>query len=91
MFQINIKGRKFKPIAGCRVRNGVVARNSKVRVIRKKTVIFDGSLDSLKNVKKDVSEMRKGTDCGLGFENWGEFQEGDQIQCYEIIEEKRTL
>lgn len=50
-----------------------------------------GSLHSLKNVKKDVTEMRKGTECGLGFEDWDEFQEGDQIQCFEEHEEKRSL
>lgn len=50
-----------------------------------------GTLNSLKNVKKDVTEMRKGTECGMAFENWDEFQEGDQIQCFEEIKEKRTL
>jgi translation initiation factor IF-2 len=50
-----------------------------------------GMLDSLKNVKKDVTEMRKGTECGMAFENWEDFQEGDQIQCFEEIKEKRTL
>lgn len=50
-----------------------------------------GMLESLKNVKKDVTEMRKGTECGMAFENWEDFQEGDQIQCFEEIKEKRTL
>jgi len=91
VFQINIRGKKYKPVAGCRIKNGAITRNSKVRVIRNKEVIFDGNLDSLKNVKKDAIEMKKGNDCGMGFEGWGEFQEGDQVQCYEIIEEKRYL
>ena len=50
-----------------------------------------GMLDSLKNVKKDVTEMRKGTECGMGFQDWEDFQEGDQIQSYEEKSEKRTL
>ena len=50
-----------------------------------------GSLASLKNVKKDVQEMKKGTECGLGFENWFDFQVGDLIQSYEEIKEKRYL
>ena len=50
-----------------------------------------GLLTSLKNVKKDVDEMRKGTECGLGFENFDGFQSGDQVQCYETIEERRRL
>lgn len=48
-------------------------------------------LASLKNVKKDVSEMRKGTECGMGFEGWNSFEVGDQIQCYETEEKKRFL
>jgi len=45
----------------------------------------------LKNVKKDVTEMRKGTECGIAFEEWADAQSGDQIQIYEEFEEKRTL
>lgn len=50
-----------------------------------------GSLHSLKNVKKDVAEMRKGSECGMGFENWDEFQEGDLVQCYEEVKTQRSL
>ena len=50
-----------------------------------------GSLASLKNVKKDVQEMKKGSECGMGFENWFDFQVGDQVQCYEEKVEKRYL
>ena len=48
-------------------------------------------LDSLKNVKKDVMEMRKGSECGISFQGWEDFQEGDQIQSYDEKSEKRTL
>lgn len=50
-----------------------------------------GTLSSLKNVKKDATEMRKGTECGMGFENWTEFKLGDQVQSYEETSEKRSL
>lgn len=50
-----------------------------------------GTITSLKNVKKDVQEMRKGTECGMGFEGWEDFQIGDQVQTYEEISEKRRL
>lgn len=50
-----------------------------------------GTVESLKNVKKDVTEMRKGTECGIGFDGWEAFEVGDQIQTYEEIVEKRTL
>lgn len=48
-------------------------------------------INSLKNVKKDVTEMRKDTECGIGFEDWTGFAVGDHIQCYEEIFEKRSL
>ena len=50
-----------------------------------------GIIDSLKNVKKEVQEMRKGTECGMGFEEWEGFQIGDLVQTYEEISEKRRL
>ena len=48
-------------------------------------------LASLKNVKKDVQEMKKGSECGVGFEKWVGFQVGDVIQAYDEKEEKRYL
>jgi translation initiation factor IF-2 len=45
----------------------------------------------MKHIKKEVTEMRKGTECGMGFENWGAFEVGDQIQAYEEKSEKRYL
>ena len=50
-----------------------------------------GALSSLKNRKQDATEMRKGTECGMGFEGWTDFKVGDQIQSYEEKVEKRTL
>ncbi|KAI9814949.1 MAG: hypothetical protein M1832_005588 [Thelocarpon impressellum] len=91
VFAINVKGRATKPVAGCKVRNGLISRTSKVRVVRGGEVIYDGSLASLKNVKKDVPEMRKGGECGLGFSEWDGFGVGDQVQCYEERVEKRSL
>jgi len=38
-----------------------------------------------------VTEMRKGSECGMGFDNWSDFEVGDQVQCFERIEEKRVL
>ncbi|KAI9666266.1 MAG: hypothetical protein M1821_004201 [Bathelium mastoideum] len=91
-FEIGIGGRKKMKIAGCKVRNGVVNRTAKVRVLRgERETVFDGTLSSLKNVKKDVSEMRKGTECGMSFEDWEDFRIGDKIQSYELLTEKREL
>ena len=53
--------------------------------------LISGALSSLKNVKKDVTEMRKGTECGIGFEGWTDFKQGDQVQSYEETSEKKAL
>ncbi|KAK3065618.1 hypothetical protein LTS18_002615 [Coniosporium uncinatum] len=80
-------------IAGCRVRNGLISLGSKVRVLRGKSkdVVFTGKLSSLKNRKKEVTEMRKDTECGMAFEDWEGFEVGDQVQCFDEISEKRQL
>ncbi|OJI90404.1 hypothetical protein ASPTUDRAFT_52269 [Aspergillus tubingensis CBS 134.48] len=91
IFEITVKGRNKTAIAGCKVRNGMINRAKKVRVIRGNETIYDGSITSLKNVKKDVTEMRKDTECGIGFDGWTDFAVGDHIQCYEEVFEKRYL
>ncbi|KAK2612100.1 translation initiation factor IF-2 [Conoideocrella luteorostrata] len=91
LFPINVKKRVVKNIAGCKVRNGSIKKSSLVKVLRKGKVIFDGKLDTLKHVKKDVMEMGKGTECGIGLEGFEDFQVDDQIQTYEEVKEKRTL
>ncbi|KAI1385190.1 initiation factor 2 [Hypoxylon trugodes] len=91
VFPINLKGRVYKNVAGCRVRNGVVARTNLYRIFRDGKKIFDGKLETLKHVKKDVTEMRKGTECGIGFEEFQDIKVGDQIQAYEEVKTKRFL
>ncbi|KAK3376633.1 hypothetical protein B0T24DRAFT_524293 [Lasiosphaeria ovina] len=91
LFPINLKGRVFKNIAGCRVRNGQITRNSTCRVIRDGEEVFKGSIDTLKNGKKDMAEMRKGSECGISLEEWDELRVGDNIQVIEEIKEKRWL
>jgi translation initiation factor IF-2 len=54
-------------------------------------ITITGTISSLKNVKKDVEQMRKDTECGICFEGWDEFQVGDRVQCYEEKFEKRKL
>ncbi|KAF8476878.1 hypothetical protein BDZ91DRAFT_648164 [Kalaharituber pfeilii] len=83
--------KKIVPIAGCRVRLGSVTKGSKVKIKRKGEVIHDGILTSLKNVKLDVDEIKAGTECGIGFENFKDIQAGDLIQCYNEIIEPRFL
>ncbi|MCJ1287220.1 hypothetical protein MMC26_006568 [Xylographa opegraphella] len=91
VFEINAKGRVIIRVAGCKVRNGVISRGTNIRVLRDGEVVYNGHLSSLKNQKKDVMEMRKGGECGMGFEGFSDFKVGDQVQCYEDKSEKRSL
>ncbi|PKS07112.1 hypothetical protein jhhlp_005711 [Lomentospora prolificans] len=91
VFPINVKGRVYKNIAGCKIRNGVVRKADTIRIYRKGKKVFDGKLESLKHGKKDVSEMRKGSECGMGCIDFQDLEVGDQIQAYEEVREKRTL
>ncbi|MCK6370035.1 MAG: translation initiation factor IF-2, partial [Gammaproteobacteria bacterium] len=76
---------KFGSVAGCLVVDGHVRRSNPVRVLRDNVVIFEGELDSLRRFKDDVSEVRAGTECGIGVRNYSDIKAGDQIECYERI------
>lgn len=91
LFSISIKGRENKSIAGCRITNGTINRAEKVRIMRKKDLLWEGKLAMLKHVKQEVQTLGKGNECGLEFEGFQDFQEGDTIQCFAIDEIKRTL
>lgn len=91
VFPINIRKRLILNIAGCRVRNGNVTKTSKVKVLRKAKVIFEGVISTLKHGKKEVDSMKKGSECGLSIQGFDAFEVDDQIQVYEVVMEKRTL
>jgi len=82
---------KFGSVAGCLVMDGVVRRSNPVRVLRDNVVIFEGDLDSLRRFKDDVSEVRAGTECGIGVRNYNDIKAGDQIECYERITVARKV
>jgi translation initiation factor IF-2 len=54
-------------------------------------MIISGSLDTMRVLKKDVTEVRKGSECGLSFVNFGDIREGDLIQMYQTIEKPGVL
>ncbi|KAL8376719.1 hypothetical protein RB595_007711 [Gaeumannomyces hyphopodioides] len=91
VFSINIRGRVYKNIAGCKVRNGQLLSTGQYRVMRGKVKIFDGKLESLKHGKKEVTEIKKNSECGIGFDGFQDLKVGDQIQMYETIKEKQYL
>ncbi len=82
---------KFGDIAGCMVEEGVVRKDSPIRVLRDSVVIYEGELESLRRFKDDVKEVKSGTECGIGVLNYTDVQSGDEIEVYERIEKARTL
>jgi translation initiation factor IF-2 len=82
---------KFGSIAGCLVTDGEVRRGLPVRVLRNNVVIFEGDIDSLRRFKDDVSKVESGTECGIGVKNYNDVKAGDQIECFERIQVKRTV
>lgn len=79
---------KFDTAAGCRVIDGEIRRNAKIRVLRNDNVIFEGDIGSLKRGKDDVREVREGFECGLALKQFHDFKEGDMLECYVVEQEK---
>ncbi|MBL3539250.1 translation initiation factor IF-2 [Aminivibrio sp.] len=86
-----IKVPKAGKIAGSYVLEGVIRRNAKVRLIRSGIVLWDGSLSNLRRFKDDAKEVAAGYECGISLSNYQDFEEGDILEAYEIVEEKRHL
>jgi translation initiation factor IF-2 len=78
-------------IAGCLVTEGVVRKSSPIRVLRDSVVIYEGQLESLRRFKDDVSEVRSGTECGIGVKNYNDVKAGDQIEVFERTVVARTI
>ena len=78
-------------IAGCSVRNGVINRTGRVRVMRDSVEIYDGAIASLRRFKDDVKEVREGFECGIGVENFNDIKVGDVLECYRKEQVARTL
>lgn len=79
-------------IAGCYVSDGVIKRNnSKIKVIRNNKNVFEGKIKSMKHEKDEIKESKQNHECGILAEGYNDFQEGDKIECYEIIQKSRTI
>jgi translation initiation factor IF-2 len=72
---------KGVPVAGCMVASGRIVKG-KVRVRRRKDVIYEGIAQSLRRFQDEVNEVRAGMECGIRIEGYSEFQVGDSIECY---------
>jgi len=73
---------KVGTIAGCRVADGTIKRDSQVRLLRDNTVIFTGKVGSLRRHKDDASEVRNGMECGIAIANYGDIKTGDVIEAF---------
>ena len=82
---------KVGNIAGCMVTDGVVKRDSHIRLIRNNVVVHSGELSSLKRYKDDVKEVRMGFECGLMIKGYNDIMEGDVLECFDIVEVARSL
>ena len=82
---------KVGKVAGCRVSDGRVERGANVRLIRDRVVVHEGKLSTLKRFKDEVKEVVAGQDCGMAFELYQDMRAGDVIECYRVVEVKRSL
>ncbi len=76
-------------IAGCQVSDGVIKRDSEVRLLRDSVVVFTGKIGSLKRFKDDASEVRTGMECGIGIHNYNDIKKGDVIEAF-VVEKFAT-
>ena len=79
---------KVGTIAGSYVTDGVIKRDSNVRVIRDGVTIYDGKINSIQREKDTVKEVKKGLECGITIENYNDLKEGDVFEAYEMVEVK---
>jgi translation initiation factor IF-2 len=77
-------------VAGCYVLDGKLVRNSRVRVLRSGTVMFEGGIKSLRRFKDDVREVASGYECGLGLDGFNDLQVKDQLECFHREEVARS-
>ena len=78
-------------IAGCYVRNGLIPRSAKARVIRDGVEVYQGALASLRRFKDDVKEVKDGLECGIGVENFNDLKVGDVIEAFRVETVARSL
>jgi len=82
---------KIGTIAGCKVTDGVITRNSKARLIRDGVVVYESKISSLKRFNEDAREVKNGYECGIMLENFNDIKEGDVIETFKNVEEQVVL
>jgi translation initiation factor IF-2 len=87
LFSVTKTGR----VAGCMIKEGVIRRGAKARLLRDNVMIYTGNLKSLRRFKEEVREVKEGYECGIALENYQDIREGDTIECFEVEEIARQL
>ncbi|MFQ3597268.1 MAG: translation initiation factor IF-2 [Chloroherpetonaceae bacterium] len=82
---------KLGNIAGCKVLDGKIRRDSKVRLLRDGIQVFEGNLASLKRFKDDAKEVDAGYECGLSLQGYDDIKVGDMVEAFQMVETKRKL
>tara|TARA_R110002110_G_scaffold415612_6_gene652075 strand:+ start:101869 stop:104538 length:2670 start_codon:yes stop_codon:yes gene_type:complete len=82
---------KVGKVAGCMVTEGLIRRDSRVRLMRDSVVVHEGNLGTLRRFKDDVREVQNSYECGIALENYNDIQPGDVIECFEVQEIARHL
>ncbi len=82
---------KGTKVAGCRVAEGIIKRNAKIRLVRDNIVLYQGEIGQMKHGMDDVKERKEGQECGLSFDKYNDIQVGDKIECYEEESIKSSL
>lgn len=79
---------KVGEIAGCMVTDGSIKASSKCRILRDGTIVYEGSIESLKRFKDDAKEVKQGYECGIKILSFNDVHEGDIIEGYEMVEKE---
>jgi translation initiation factor IF-2 len=82
---------KVGTVAGCYVKDGTIARNNRVRLVRDGIVVFESGIASLKRFKEDVREVDQNFECGISLDGFNDIKVGDIIEAFKVVETKRTL
>ena len=82
---------KIGTVAGCMVTDGAIKRNNSIRLVRDGIVVYTGEIDALKRFKEDVTEVKKGFECGIRIKNFNDIKVDDVVESFVQKEIKRTL
>jgi translation initiation factor IF-2 len=83
ILEIFPRGKRQK-IAGIRVTDGSIIRNSRIRVLRKENVIFDGVIESMRHLTQNVTEIKNNLEGGIVLDGYHEFEVNDILECYDL-------